>query len=242
MAPVVIITGASSGIGRAAALEFAREPCRLVLNSFKNRQGLEETAELARRSGSECITVPGDVSDPLFCRMLSDRASDTWHPADILVNNAGISYIGLFQDMKAEEWEHILKVNLFSCISLSHAVVPAMVRRHSGRIINISSVWGNVGASCEAVYSSSKGAVNSFTKALSKELGPSGISVNALAFGAIDTPMNKDLDAEAISSLKEEMPFGRLGTAEEAAKMIVLLSKAPSYLTGQVITMDGGWT
>ena len=242
MNPVILITGASSGIGRAAALSFAEKKCALVLNSRSNTAGLMETARLAREAGAECAVLSGDVADYAFCSELVRFAASTFHPVDILVNNAGISHIGLFQDMSPEDWDRILRVNLYSVLSLCSLVVPDMVSRHSGRILNISSVWGNVGASCEAVYSASKGAVNSFTKALARELAPSGICVNAIAFGAIDTPMNAGLDSEALSLLEDEIPAGRMGRVEEAAQMILQTAFAPSYLTGQIITMDGGWT
>ena len=242
MNPVVMITGASSGIGRAAARAFAERGCILVLNSRSNREGLEAAARECRSFGTSCITVTGDVSDPAFCGDLVRTAEETFHVPDILVNNAGIAHIGLFQDMEWADWDRILRVNLYSVLQLTRLVIPGMIRRRSGRIVNISSVWGNTGASCEAVYSASKGAVNSFTKALAKELAPSGICVNAIAFGAIDTPMNASLSEEDLAMLAEEIPAGRLGRCEEAADLIVKTAFAPEYLTGQIITMDGGWT
>ena len=147
-----------------------------------------------------------------------------------LVNNAAQSGI-----------RRVMNVNIGSVMNLCHLVIPSMVHRHHGRIINISSVWGNVGASCEAVYSASKGAINSFTKALAKELAPSNIQVNAIAFGAIETPMNAWLSKEEAEALADEIPAGREGTKEEAAQMICMVADAPDYLTGQIITMDGGW-
>ena len=182
------------------------------------------------------------MSDPAFCASLWEQAILRYQAVDLLINNAGISHIGLFQDMSATECQHIMDVNFGSVMNLCRHAVPSMIARHTGRIINISSVWGSVGASCEVVYSASKGAVNAFTRALAKELAPSGISVNAIACGAIDTPMNAWLSQEEENQLAEEIPIGRIGSPQEVAKLVRMLSEAPDYLTGQIITMDGGWT
>ena len=160
---------------------------------------------------------------------------------DIVVNNAGISHIGLLGDMTIEEWNHIISVNLTSVFSTSKLAIPHMLHQKSGKIINISSIWGNVGASCEVAYSACKGGINAFTRALAKELAPSNIQVNALACGAINTQMNDFLDEAERAALLEEIPAGRMGEASEAAEMIRLLAEAPAYLTGQVIAFDGGW-
>jgi 3-oxoacyl-[acyl-carrier protein] reductase len=160
---------------------------------------------------------------------------------DLLVNNAGISYVGLLTDMDISDWNYVINTNATSMFNSCRNVVPYMIKQQSGCIINVSSVWGNVGASCEVAYSASKGAVNAFTKALAKELAPSHISVNAVAFGAIDTEMNNHLSEEEKSNLEYEIPYGRMATPVEAAKFILNLSEAENYLTGQVITFDGGW-
>lgn len=241
MSRTILITGASSGIGKAIAGTLAAPGINLVLNSRHNQAGLEAVAQNALARGAHCLAVCGDVSDYEFCRRLYREGLRHFGRIDVLINNAGISHIGLFQDMKPEEWQRILDVNLGSVINLCHLAVPDMVARHSGRIISISSVWGCAGASCETVYSASKGAVNSFTKALAKELAPSGIQVNALACGAIDTPMNGWLSPEEEDALREEIPAGRMGSAKEAAHMVQLLLDAPDYLTGQIITLDGAW-
>ena len=190
MSKTILITGASSGIGQAAALALASTDNCLILVSMKNKEGLENTAKKAKEKGADVLTFSADVSDYEACKSLLTEANEHFGPIDLLINNAGISHIGLFQDMTPDEWQHIMNVNIGSVMNLCHLVIPSMVHRHHGRIINISSVWGNVGASCEAVYSASKGAINSFTKALAKELAPSNIQVNAVAFGAIETPMN----------------------------------------------------
>ena len=190
MLRTILITGASSGIGAATAIAFANPNNRLILVSRKNREGLKKIEDEGRERGAEVLSILADVSDYEACKSLLAQANEHFGPIDLLINNAGISHIGLFQDMTPDEWQRIMNVNIGSVMNLCHLVIPSMVHRHHGRIINISSVWGNVGASCEAVYSASKGAINSFTKALAKELAPSNIQVNAIAFGAIETPMN----------------------------------------------------
>lgn len=241
MLRTILITGASSGIGAATAIAFAKPNNRLILVSRKNREGLKKIENEARKMGAEILSILADVSDYEDCKSVVQQGVERFGTIDLLVNDSGISHIGLFQDMTPDEWQHIMNVNIGSVMNLCHLVIPSMVHRHHGRIINISSVWGNVGASCEAVYSASKGAINSFTKALAKELAPSNIQVNAIAFGAIETPMNAWLSKEEAEALADEIPVGREGTKEEAAQMICMVADAPDYLTGQIITMDGGW-
>ena len=160
---------------------------------------------------------------------------------DVVINNAGISYVGLLTDMSIQEWNDVISTNLNALFYTCKFAVPKMVHNQKGRIINISSVWGNVGASMEVAYSASKGGVNSFTKALAKELAPSNIQVNAIACGVIDTDMNACFSKEDMQYLIDEIPADRLGQPTEIGKLAVLLSEAPEYLTGQVITVDGGW-
>lgn len=241
MSKTILITGASSGIGAATAIAFAKPNNRLILISRKNREGLKRIEDEARDRGAEVLSILADVSDYENCKFLVQQGVECFGTIDLLVNDAGISHIGLFQDMTPDEWQRVMAVNIGSVMNLCHLVIPSMVHQKKGRIINVSSVWGNVGASCEAVYSASKGAVNSFTKALAKELAPSNIQVNAIAFGAIETPMNAWLSEEEAQELADEIPAGREGTAKEAAQMICMVADAPDYLTGQVITMDGGW-
>ena len=241
MLRTILITGASSGIGAATAIAFAKPNNRLILVSRKNREGLKKIEDEARKMGAEILSILADVSDYEDCKSVVQQGVERFGPIDLLINNAGISHISLFQDMTPDEWQRVMNVNIGSVMNLCHLVIPSMVHRHHGRIINISSVWGNVGASCEAVYSASKGAINSFTKALAKELAPSNIQVNAIAFGAIETPMNAWLSKEEAEALADEIPAGREGTKEEAAQMICMVADAPDYLTGQIITMDGGW-
>ena len=241
MLRTILITGDSSGIGAATAIAFANPNNRLILVSRKNREGLKKIEDEGRERGAEVLSILADVSDYEDCKSVVQQGVERFGTIDLLVNDAGISHIGLFQDMTPDEWQRVMNVNIGSVMNLCHLVIPSMVHRHHGRIINISSVWGNVGASCEAVYSASKGAINSFTKALAKELAPSNIQVNAIAFGAIETPMNAWLSKEEAEALADEIPAGREGTKEEAAQMICMVADAPDYLTGQILTMDGGW-
>ncbi len=235
-----LITGASRGIGKAVALRLAREGFRLALCA-RNEAPLLETRKELLALGVPCLAVAADVSDPAACRRLFDEAGAAFGSVDILVNNAGISHIGLLQDMSDDQWDALIGANLSSVFYCCRLAIPSMVAAKSGRILNISSVWGSAGASCEAAYSASKGGVNALTRALAKELAPSGIQVNALACGAIDTDMNRFLSKEDRTALTEEIPAGRLGTPEEAAETAWKLLSAPDYLTGQIVTLDGGW-
>lgn len=235
----VLITGASRGIGRAIAISFAKEGDDLFLTCKDNIEMLSDLKkELEEEYGICCKVYACDMSDFIKVKELADEIGDI----DILVNNAGIAWIGLLTDMTPEDWDNVISSNLSSVFYTCKLFVPSMVKRQSGRIINISSVWGNVGASCEVAYSASKGGVNSFTRALAKELAPSNIQVNAIACGVIDTDMNrKHLTSEDLEELEEEIPAGRMGDPLEVADLVLRVSESPSYLTGQVITLDGGW-
>ena len=238
----ILITGASHGIGRAIAARFAADGFSLVLNCKTDIMLLRSYAdELAHTYGIRTLAVPGDISDHTFVCSLFSQARDVFGGVDVLVNNAGISHIGLLTDLSIDDWNRVIATNLTSVFSCCHEAVPYMVHQKSGCIINISSVWGNVGASCEVAYSASKGGVNSFTKALAKELAPSNITVNAIACGVIDTRMNGCFDADERTALEAEIPMGRYGTPDEVAALAWQLATAPAYLTGQILTIDGGW-
>lgn len=237
----VLVTGSSRGIGRAIAIAFGRAGCRVVLNASKSAAELEETKALLEQMGVPVLAVMADVSDYTACQGLFAEIEKTFGPVDILVNNAGISQIGLFTDLTPAQWQHLLAVNLGSVLNCTHLAVPAMVHQKSGVILNISSMWGEVGASCEAVYSASKGAVNAFTRAMAKELGPSQIRVNAISCGVIDTQMNACFSAEERQALAEEIPLMRFGRPEEVGELAVFLaSPKTAFLTGKIITLDGG--
>lgn len=236
------ITGASRGIGAAVAEELAAAGYHLALVA-RNRELLTKKGrELQETYHVTCICLCGDVGEPDFVAEAFERVREAFGQVDVLVNNTGISHIGLLSDMSLEQWNRVMDTNLTSVFLCCRQAIPGMVARRQGRIINISSVWGNVGASCEAAYSASKGGMNALTKALGKELAPSGIAVNAIACGVVDTDMNRCFSEEERKALMEEIPAGRFAEPKEAAQLVRALAEAPPYLTGQVITMDGGWS
>ena len=237
----VLITGASRGIGHACALAFAKRGCNVALNCLKNLDALHRTEELAAAYGVRTVSVPADVGSFEAVSAMFRQIKQSLGHVDILVNNAGISYVGLLTDMTPDEWNRILAVNLSSVFHCCRLAVPSMVSRKSGAIINISSVWGVSGASCEAAYSASKGGMNALTQALAKELAPSGIRVNAIACGAVDTDMNRCFSEEELNALADEIPAGRLAAPEEVAELAADLALSHPYLTGQIIRLDGGW-
>lgn len=183
----------------------------------------------------------GDVGEYAFVEDMVKQTLDTFGSIDVLINNAGISYIGLLTDMTIDDWNQIVATNLTSVFSACRCTVPSMVHNKSGRIINISSVWGNVGASCEVAYSACKGGINSFTRALGKELAPSNITVNAIACGVIDTDMNRCFSEEERAELVAEIPAERMGQPQEVAELALSIASGHAYLNGQIITLDGGW-
>ena len=238
----VLITGASRGIGKSIAEIFAKEGYNLVMLCH-NSLGimLQAAQELSEEYGVSIYCYSTDVSNPEEVRELFRELAVNNITIDILINNAGISYVGLLQDMSDEEWDSVISTNLSAAFYTSRGVLPSMIERKEGRILNISSVWGNVGASTEAAYSASKGGLNAFTKALAKEVAPSGISVNAIACGYIDTEMNIHLSTGEKESLFDEIPSGRPGTPDEVAEFVYQIATSSKYLTGQVIKFDGGW-
>lgn len=238
---VVLVTGSSKGIGKDIARLFAENNCRVVINGGHDKKALQETKEEFQKNKFEVLDIFADVSDYNQCKDMVDKINETFGEIDILIHNAGISHIGLFTDMTESSYRKLMDINIFSTFHLSHLVIPSMVRKKSGTIIFISSIWGDNGASCEAVYSASKGAMNSFSKSLAKELGASGIRVNTVSCGAIDTEMNNTLTSEEKDEFSENISLMRFGNTEEVAKTVVFLaSNNASYITGQTITVDGG--
>lgn len=237
----VLVTGASRGIGKAIAVKFAKKGYNVVISCVRREEQLLQTKKEIESFQVSCLSYLGDMGVAENCAELFKKIRKQFGGLDVLVNNAGISYIGLFQDMKPEDWELILRTNLTSVFNCCKLAIPMMLEKKQGKIINISSVWGVCGASCEAAYSATKGGVNALTKALAKELAPSNIQVNAIACGAIDTEMNHFLDDEELIGLIEEIPAGRLGRAEEVADLAYHLGYKENYLTGQIIGLDGGW-
>ena len=237
----VLVTGASRGIGKAIAVKYAKKGCNVAVNCIHSEERLAQTRREIESYQTECLAFLGDMGNPADCQALFKKIRKQFGGVDVLVNNAGISYIGLLQDMTSDDWDRIVRTNLTSVFNCCRLAIPYMVEKKCGKIINISSVWGVAGASCEVAYSATKGGINAFTKALAKELAPSGIQVNAIACGAIDTEMNHFLNQEELIDLIDEIPAGRLGKAEEVADLAYHLSYKDSYLTGQVIGLDGGW-
>lgn len=242
MRKCILITGASRGIGRSIALHFAKNNYHVFLNCRKSIDELEDVRmQIDSMKTGSCEIVMGDAGNPKDVRRIFDKIKGTYGRLDVLVNNAGISHIGLLSDMSDEEWDNVIRTNLSSVFYCCRAAIPAMVSEKRGRIINVSSMWGVSGASCEAAYSASKSGVNGLTRALAKELAPSNIQVNALAPGVIDTVMNGQLNEEERQNLAYEIPMGRFGSPDEVAKVIWDLANAPEYLTGRIIGIDGGY-
>lgn len=236
---IALVTGASRGIGRAIAEALAAEGYRLYLTCKSSEVKLTQLShQLSESYHVECTPIVADMGDVQAVNRLFSQISDL----TLLVNNAGVSHIGLLHEMSPAEWQNLMNINLNALFYTCRLTIPMMLQRHAGKIINISSVWGNTGASMEVAYSASKGGVNAFTKALAKELAPSGIQVNAIACGVIDTDMNGCFSPEELENLRGEIPSDRIGQPQEAAQLVLSLLHAPSYLTGQIITLDGGWT
>ena len=234
-----LVTGASRGIGKAIVQMLASMGYDLYLTCNKNSELLQTLAAgLQEQYGIFCKCYTFSICNEAKVKEMFDDIPYL----DVLVNNAGMSYIGLFTDMSYQEWCRVIDTNLNACFLTCSCAVPQMVRRHQGKIINISSVWGNVGASMEVAYSASKGGLNAFTRALAKELGPSNIQVNAIACGVIDTDMNRCFDEDEMEALIQEIPADRMGRPDEVAELVKMLCGGNEYLTGQIITLDGGWT
>lgn len=234
----VLITGASRGIGEAIARKFASEKYDLYLTCLRSGDKLLELSDILEQEYD--INVNAficDMSSYKEVEKLFSHITDL----DILVNNAGISHIGLLSEMDSATWHRVIDTNLSSIFYTSKFAIPLFLKKHEGRIINISSVWGTVGSSMEVAYSASKGGVNSFTKSLAKELAPSNIQVNAVSCGMIDTEMNQCFTDEEKEDIIQEIPVDRMGRPTEVAEMVYAISHMPSYTTGQIFTIDGGW-
>ena len=242
MPKTVLVTGASRGIGRECAKAFAREGFNVLINYHKSGDAANalkrELCEMGVRTEAFCA----DVSDTSEVERMFERIETCFGGVDVLVNNAGVAHTALFSDVSDAQRDRIFGVNVFGAFNCVRAALPYMIHEKSGSIINISSIWGVSGASCEVHYSASKAALIGFTRALSKELAPSGIRVNCVAPGVIDTDMNAALDGNVRAQLCEDTPLGRLGTPEEAANAVLFLaSDRASFITGQTITVDGGF-
>ncbi len=238
MEAYVLITGASRGIGAAIAKKLAEQNYNLILTCRNSGAELQRIAkELSETHQIRAIAEICDMGNPDEVHALFKRIPQP----DIIINNAGISHIGLIQDMDIACWNSLLATNLSAAFYTTKYGLPHMLQQGSGRILNISSVWGIHGASLEVAYSASKGGLNTYTKALAKEVAPSGIAVNALACGLIDTQMNTHLSSDELESLYDEIPAGRAATVSEVADAVSHILQMPHYFTGQIITFDGGW-
>lgn len=237
----VIVTGSSRGIGKAIALYFGQQGWNVVANGGHEESTLLQTARELEQEGISCLPVFGDIGEETFVQEMVCQTIEAFGNIHCLVNNAGISHIGLLQDMTLKQWNRLFTTNLTSAFLCCRSVIPYMLQEKQGSILNISSVWGQAGASCEVAYSAAKGGLNAFTKALGKELAPSHIAVNAIACGLIDTRMNQCFSSEELQNIIEDIPAGRMGTCQEVAELAYKITETGDYLTGQVITLDGGW-
>ncbi|KWX75646.1 elongation factor P 5-aminopentanone reductase [Paenibacillus jilunlii] len=238
----VLITGGSGGIGGAIAERFASVGMNIVIHYMNSHEAANDVARRCMALGAKVMTVAADMKDRSQLVRMAERLTASGMQPDILVNNAGKAHYGMLADVTEEEWDEIMAVNLKGTFLCSQIFMPYMVSQRYGRIINVSSVWGISGASCEVAYSASKGGVNAFTKALAKELAPSGVTVNAVAPGAVQTAMLANLQADEMRMLEDEIPAGRLASPEEISSLVYFLALPESgYITGQIISPNGGW-
>lgn len=240
---ICLVTGGSKGIGAAIVRRLAAQEYRVAINYCRSRLQCELLEKELSDSGLEVLTVQADISQGAQVEEMFADIERTWGPVDCLINNAGVSLYKMLVDTQVEEWQHLMDINLKGIFLCSRRALPHMIKQHWGRLVNISSVWGIYGASCESVYAASKGGVIAFSKSLAAEYGSCGITVNAIAPGAIDTGMTRmELSDEALKQLVEEIPAGRLGDPDEvAAACVFLLSAEAAYINGQVFIIDGGW-
>lgn len=241
-AKTVLITGASRGIGRACALKFAKNGHRVIINYNKSITDAEELVNIIDENGGYGVAYRADVSDFAEVEEMFSKINERFGGVDVLINNAGIAKTMMFCDMSERDWDEVFDTNVKGMFNCTKQAISYMVNKKYGKIVNVSSIWGMCGASCEVAYSASKAAVIGFTKALASELGPSGICVNCVAPGVIDTDMNNNLTNEDKDELCAMTPLCRMGTAEEVADVVYFLSNdESSFVTGQVISPNGGF-
>jgi len=242
MSKTVLITGSSKGIGAATAILFAQKGYNVVINYNKSYESASLLSRSLASNGYSVMTQKANVANKLEVDLMVKETLYKFGSLDILVNNAAIAYQGVITETDEIDFDNIMDVNLKGVFNCCKSVIPSMVSRQSGKIINISSMWGQVGASCEVAYSAAKAGVIGLTKALAKELAPSGVTVNAIAPGLIETSMNSNLTIEELSDFVNEIPLGRMGSADEIAAAIEFLaSDKADYITGQVLGINGGY-
>ncbi|MBD5147600.1 MAG: 3-oxoacyl-ACP reductase FabG [Oscillibacter sp.] len=242
MGASALITGASRGIGRAVARELARQGWPVCVNYLERRDAAESLAEEIRSQGGRAMIYQADVADGQAVARMAEAARETLGPVELVVNNAGVAGQALFQDISDEMWNRYLAVNLGGARNTIRAALPHMISEKRGCIVNISSIWGLRGASCETAYACTKAAIIALTRSLALELAPSGIRVNCVAPGVIDTDMVQVLGRDTLRDLAEQTPLGRLGTPEDIAYAVAFLaSDKASFITGQVLGADGGF-
>lgn len=241
--PVALVTGGSGGIGQAIALRLSQAGCRVIVNYCQNEKAAANVCAQIQAGGGQALLLQADVSQPEQVAAMFAASEAAFGPVEILVNNAGLSHFGLITDISPAEWRQLFAVNVDGAFHCIQAALPNMVHNKQGCIINIASIWGLVGGSCEAAYSASKGALIALSKALAKELGPSGIRVNCVAPGVIETAMNGRLNNAEIAALREETPLGCIGQPQDVAAAVAwLASEEARFITGQVISPNGGFT
>lgn len=237
---VVVVTGGSRGIGAQIVKTLANENYKVILNYNNSKEQAEKIQQELLEQGNEIEIIKADVSKREETEKLIQFAINKFNKIDVLINNAGISQEGLFTDVTEKEWQKIINTNLNSVFYCNQQALKYMIQEQQGCIINISSIWGETGASCEVAYSTTKAAINGMTKALAKEVGPSNIRVNAIAPGIIDTDMNRNLTNEELEQIKEQIPLNKIGKALDIAKCVKWLIE-DEYTTGQIISINGGW-
>lgn len=241
MSKTVLITGASKGIGAATAILFAEKGYNVVMNYNNSVQSALILQKSLSESGYKVIAYQANVRNRIDVDLMVKETIERFGKIDVLINNAGIASQKLFTDISDIEWNEIMDVNLNGTFNCCQAVLPHMINNKSGCIINISSMWGQVGASCEVAYSAAKAGVIGLTKALAKEVGPSGIRVNCIAPGLIETGMNQELTLEDVASIVEDTPLGRIGSTNDvASSALFLASDESAFITGQVLGVNGG--
>jgi 3-oxoacyl-[acyl-carrier protein] reductase len=242
MSRTVLITGAATGIGRETAKRFAAEGWNVAVHYHKSEAAAVSLVDELKARHVSVVRVQADVCDTAAVRAMADKVCRAFGRIDALINNAGIAQQKLFTDITEQDWDTMMDVNLGGVFRCCQAVLPGMISRKAGSIVNVSSIWGEVGASCEVHYSASKAAVIGLTKALAKEVGPSGIRVNCVAPGVISTPMTAGLEKETVESLKADTPLGTIGTPRDVADAICYLaSERAGFITGQVLGVNGGF-